>query len=228
MTVAYERYGAGPVRSPTDTAERRRRVRAFWLRCDYATGTPAQAYLARRGLPWLTAHDQVRFRPDCPHPGGNTLPALVVLVHDGQGSICAVHRTFLDPAGAKAGVAPSKASFGPIAGGAIRLNPPSPELLVGEGLESAASAGLLLGLPAWSAIAAGNLAHSLVLPPMVRAVVVAADHDTSGTGQRAADHAARRWRREGRVVRIATPDVPGMDFNDVLQARLAAAGVNHG
>lgn len=218
MTVAYERHGAGPVRSPADTAERRRRVRAFWLRCDYATGTPAQAYLARRGLPWLTGHDHIRYRPDAPHPGGGTLPALVALVHDGAGNICAAHRTFLDLSGAKAAADPAKASLGPIAGGAIRLHPLAPELLVGEGLETTASAGLMLGLPAWAAIACGNLALSMVLPPMVRAVVIAADND--GPGQRAAALAARRWMAEGRTVRIATPDGPGQDFNNVLQARL--------
>ncbi len=221
MIPAYGHRGAGRVRSGTETAERRRSVRAFWLQCDYARGTPAAAYLTKRGLPWLMAHENIRYRFDCPHPNGNILPAMVVLVHDGEGAISAVHRTFLDVSGAKAGVEPSKASFGPIAGGAIRLHAPGPELVVGEGLESTASAGLLLGLPAWSAVAAGNLAHSLVLPRMVRTVVVAADHDASGTGQRAASHAARRWRLEGRVVRIATPDAVGQDFNDVLQARLA-------
>lgn len=224
MTIAYEHRGAGPVRSPADTAERRRRVRAFWHRCDYATGTPAAAYLARRGLPWLTGHDHIRYRPDAPHPGGGTLPALVALVHDGAGNICAAHRTFLDLSGAKAAADPPKASLGPIAGGAIRLHPPAPELLVGEGLETAASAGLLLGLPAWAAIACGNLGASLVLPPVVRAVVIAADNDAPG--QRAAALAAQRWMAEGRAVRIATPDGPGQDFNDVLQARLAVGAAH--
>jgi putative DNA primase/helicase len=224
MTPAYEHRGAGPVRSPADTVERRRRVRAFWHRCDYATGTPAASYLARRGLPWLTGHDHIRYRLDTPHPGGGTLPALVALVHDGTGNICAAHRTFLDLSGAKAAADPPKASLGPIAGGAIRLHPPAPELLVGEGLETAASAGLLLGLPAWAAIACGNLGASLVLPPMVRAVVIAADNDAPG--QRAAALAAQRWMAEGRAVRIATPDGPGQDFNDVLQARLAAGAAH--
>lgn len=224
MTATYERYGAGPVRTAADTAERRRRVRAFWYRCDYAAGTPAAAYLVRRGLPWLTGHDHLRYRPDTPHPGGGTLPALVALVHDAEGSICAAHRTFLDLSGAKAVADPAKASLGPIAGGAIRLHPPAPELLVAEGLETAASAGLLLGLPAWAAIACGNLGVSLMLPSLVRAVVIAADND--GPGQRAAALAARRWMAEGRAVRIATPDKPGQDFNDVLQARLTE-GATH-
>jgi putative DNA primase/helicase len=221
LTLSYERRGAGRVLTADETAERRKRVRAFWHRCDYATGTPAAAYLARRGLSWLTGHENIRYRPDAPHPAGGTLPAMVALVYDGVGNIAAVHRTFLDLAGMKAAVDPPKASIGPIAGGAIRLHPAGPELLVAEGLETAASAGLLLGLPAWAAIACGNLGASMVLPPTVRAVVVAADSD--GPGRRAAHRAARRWQAEGRAVRIATPDQPGQDFNDVLLARLHGA-----
>ena len=222
MTPTYGNRGAGQVRTAEDTADRRRRVRAFWHRCDYASGTPAAAYLARRGLPWLAMNAVIRYRPDAPHPGGGTLPAMVALVHDAVGNICACHRTYLDLSGAKAAADPGKASLGPIAGGAIRLHPPAPELVIGEGLETAASAGLLLGLPAWSAIAAGNLAVSLVLPPMVRAVVIAADADPPG--QRAADQAARRWQAEGRSVRICTPDQADQDFNDVLAVRLAMGG----
>lgn len=223
MTLSYERRGAGPVRTAEETGERRKRVRAFWSRCDYAMGTPAALYLARRGLPWLMGHENIRYRPDAPHPGGGTLPAMVALVHDGVGNICAAHRTFLDLSGAKAVADPPKASIGPIAGGAIRLHPAAPELLVAEGMETAASAGMLLGLPAWAAIACGNLGTSMVLPLGVRSVVIAADSD--GPGRRAATRAARRWLAEGRAVRIATPDTPGQDFNDVLLARLNAGAV---
>lgn len=106
----------------------------------------------------------------------------------------------------------------------MRLDPVAPELVIGEGIETAASAGLLLGLPAWAAINAGNLARGLLLPPEVRAVVIAADPDP--VGRDAAAAASTRWQSEGRRVRIATPDQPGRDFNDVLQdrARRAAEG----
>ena len=46
-------------------------------------------------------------------------------------------------------------------------------------------------------------------------------------GARAADAAARRWLAEGRRVRVATPDLPGQDFNDLLLARMAK-GDSHG
>jgi hypothetical protein len=78
---------------------------------------------------------------------------------------------------------------------------------------------LLLGLPAWAAISAGNLGGGLLLPPEVRCVVIAADPDDPG--RQAARDAWPRWTAEGREVRVALPDGSG-DFNDLLQARGAS------
>jgi hypothetical protein len=73
-----------------------------------------------------------------------------------------------------------------------------------------------MGLPAWAAISAGNLAKGLLLPPEAVSVVIAADPDKAGAD--AARSAWERWTGEGRTVRIATPDGPG-DFNDLLLER---------
>lgn len=217
---AYERIGAGRVRTAEETAESRKRVRGFWHHCDYAGGTPAAKYLARRGLPWLARHPDFRFRAETPHPTGIKLPAMVVLIHDAAGDIAAVHRTYLNLDGSKADVEPVKATLGSFSGGAIRLNPAGDEMVIAEGIETAASVGFILGLPTWAAIACGNLRASLILPKRTRLVTIAADHD--GPGRRAAAGAARRWKAEGRTVRIVQPDAPGADFNDVLKARGSA------
>jgi putative DNA primase/helicase len=50
---------------------------------------------------------------------------------------------------------------------------------------------------------------ALILPAEVRDVLIAADHDASGAGERAARIAAARWLAEGRRVRIAIPPEPG-------------------
>ena len=226
MTAAYERRGAGRVLTASETADSRKRIRGFWHHCEPAPGTPAARYLARRGLPWLAQHPDIRFRPDTPHPTGARLPAMVTLIWDGQGDICALHRTYLAHDGRKAAMEPVKATWGAFSGGAIRLHPPGPELLVAEGVETAASAAVLLGCPAWAAIACGNLRASMVLPPIVRRITIAADPDPPG--QRAAAGAAARWREEGRIVRIAMPDTPGQDFADILQARIADGELHHG
>ena len=129
----------------------------------------------------------------------------------------AVHRTFLARDGRKANVEPAKASLGPVWGGAIRLQTIDPDkpLSIGEGIETAASAGRLLELPAWAALSAGNMAKALVLPPEVRRVIIATDPDDAG--RKAARDAWTRWTAEGRKVRIALPDGTG-DFNDLLLA----------
>jgi len=115
-------------------------------------------------------------------------------------------------------------------GGAARLGEVGADgaVAIGEGVESSLSAGRLIGLPAWAAISASNLASGLVLPPEVRAVVIATDHDPLDKkgrrpGQSAARVAAARWQAEGRRVRIALPDREGIDFNDVLVERMEGA-----
>jgi putative DNA primase/helicase len=190
----------------------------LWRGSESATGTPADRYLTARGLPGLAAAHALRFRSDTPHPEGGKLPALIALVCDVAGAPLGIHRTFLARDGSKSRTEPAKASLGPVRSGAIRLDALSADapLVVGEGIETSASAGRLMGLPAWSAVSAGNLAKALMLPPEVARVIVAADPDNAG--RMAARDAWSRWRAEGRNVQIATPDGTG-DFNDLLRRR---------
>ena len=191
---------------------------------------PAARYLARRGLVAFVGCPALRYRGDCHHQAGGRHPALVAEVLDVAGRPIAVHRCYLTREEAKAVLEPCKVSLGPTWGGAVRLTPdsaPPPAVLIGEGIESAASAGLLLGLPAWAALSAGNLGGGLVLPAAVRSVIIGADADK--VGQREAQAAARCWRAEGRTVRVALPDTSGQDFNDILQNRAGrAAEAAHG
>ena len=188
----------------------------LWGGSEPAAGTLADRYLISRGLPGLAASLVLRFREDTPHPEGGRLPALVALVQNVAGQPVAVHRTFLARDGTKARVEPNKASLGPIWGAAIRLHRLSIDapLVIGEGIESAASAGCLMDCPAWAALSAGNMAKGLALPSEALRVVVAADADQAG--EHAACAAARRWSVEGRTVQIARP-TGGGDFNDIIR-----------
>lgn len=189
----------------------------LWASGEALPGTPAEHYLRRRGIEHLAGESSLRFRGDTPHPSAAHLQAMLAAIVDVGGAMVAVHRTFLTLDGRKARAEPVKASLGPVAGGAIRIGLCASEIVVGEGIESSAAAGRLLALPAWSAISCGNLARHLVLPPEVARVVIAADHDPPGI--EAAEAAARRWRAEGRHVRIALPNREGDDFADVLARR---------
>jgi len=201
---------------PAATLNRTARALALWHGSEPAPGTPADRYLTDRGLPGLAASSALRFRADCPHPDGGRLPALIALIQAPDGAPVAIHRTFLRRDGTgKADIEPPKASLGPIRGGAIRLAEAGPDLVIGEGIESSASASRLLGLPAWAAVSAGNLARSLILPPEVRSVVIAVDADPPG--ERAAREAAWRWQGDGRRVQLARPKIAGHDCNDALR-----------
>ena len=216
-----------------DQAEARSKARAralaMWQGSAPVPGTLAAGYLESRCIGFLAGSEALRFRADCWHPEGGRLPALIALVTDAAGAPMAIHRTYLDRAtGGKARIEPAKATLGSPWGGAVRLAPVArvapcdDALAVGEGVETAAAAGKLLGLPAWSALNAGNLARAMALPASVRAVTIAVDRDPAG--ERAALHAAARWRAEGRLVRCLLPDQDGQDAADVLRAREAHHG----
>lgn len=229
LTSALNRITAGAWSPPAQQSERtlvedrgrkKEAARKLWNGSLPASGTLADAYLVQRRLPGLAASPALRYRDDCHHPQGSKLPALVSLVVDVTGAAIATHRTYLDRATCwKANIEPAKASLGPIWTGSIRLQllRPGQPLVIAEGIESAASAGLLMAAPAWAAISSGNLEHGLSLPPEATDLVIAADPDEPG--ERAAQAAARRWRKEGRHVRIARTGRPGVDFNNILAER---------
>lgn len=193
---------------------------AIWQASHAAGGTPVANYLHSRGLD-LPASPALRFHASLKHPSGGVWPALVALVTQGStGSPVAVHRTFLArDGGGKAPVDPAKMMLGPCRGGVVRLGEPGDVLMIGEGIETCLAAMQASGKPAWAALSTSGL-RSLDLPNAVGDVIVLADGDEPG--EAAAQDCARRWRREGRRVRIARPP-KGMDFNDLLAIRNPAS-----
>jgi putative DNA primase/helicase len=188
-----------------------------------ALDDPAGRYLTRRGLAAAISSPALRYRSDCQHwnPRGR-YPALICRVDDVKGTFIGLQRIFLKRDGRKSNVEPAKACKGPIWGGAIRIGGNAPEIVIAEGPETAIAAGVIMNLPAWSAISAGNLSKGVILPQEIVSIVIAADNDPSGV--QAAESAATRWQREGRKVRIIKPNLAGQDFNDVLMTQTANGG----
>jgi putative DNA primase/helicase len=165
----------------------------------------------------------LRFQEQAPHRLGARLPAMLAPVVNVTGEQIGVHLTYLRRGGAGKATLPKeyqRECRGVIHGGAIRLMPfdPKVELVISEGLETGLAAAQIFALPCWSAVYAGGL-RSLALPPDVRRIIIAADNDVSGAGQRNALAAYDRWIAEGRSVRIKCPPDAGDDFNDVLIKR---------
>ena len=165
----------------------------------------------------------LRFSEHAPHRLSARFPAMLAPVVDVSGEQTGVHMTFLRHNGSGKADLPKefqRESRGVLRGGAIRLaaHDPDAALIIGEGIESTLSAMQIFGLAGWSAVFAGGL-KTMELPPNVRSIVIAADNDAGGAGQRNALDAYDRWTAEGRSVWIKTPPDIGDDFNDVLTKR---------
>jgi hypothetical protein len=197
----------------SDATKRTEAALAIWSGSQSAEGTPVETYLRSRGLT-VPSPPSIRFHARLKHPSGAIWPAMVALVtRGGDGKPIGIHRTFLASDGnGKASVKPEKMMLGPCRGGAVRLGQPESVLMVGEGIETCLAAMQATGQAAWAALSTSAL-RGLDLPPEIRDVIVLADGDDPG--EAAAQQCARRWKREGRRVRIARPP-RGMDFNDLL------------
>jgi putative DNA primase/helicase len=215
-------------RREAHAADRGRRIALaldIWNSSHPARGSIVETYLRSRGItmplpPTLRLNGM--HGPYGGHPSGERRPQMVGLVEHVEHGPVGTHVTLLAIDGSsKASLDPVRMSYGPIGGGSVRLAPAAESLLVGEGIETCMSAMQAMTMPAWAALSTSGL-KSLMLPPVVRTVIILADNDVNGAGERAARAAAERWLAEGRCVRLAMPPEPGSDFNDVLVGRSCA------
>lgn len=193
-------------------------IRYILSGCQPAAGTHVQTYLEARSLS-LPANDDLLFHPDLAHWQTQMgYPAMVALARDVQGSVVGLHRIWLAMDGkSKADVPKAKMMLGPVAGGAVRLDQATGELVaVSEGIETGLAVSQSVPhLPVWASLSTSGM-EKLRLPPNIRRVILLADHDKSGAGQRSAEAAADRFVSEGRRVWIVKPPQAGEDFNDLL------------
>lgn len=213
--------GAGAVAA--DRPEKRAfnsNARRLWHSATAIPGTPAQVYLAQRGI--LRASDQLRYlqrAPLGPRGAVQFLPAMLAAVTTDVGVI-AVHRTFLDSgSGRLAGFERPKRALGSLGCGAVRLAPPAAGRLgLAEGIESALSAMQLFGVPCWATL--GNERFGLVaIPESVRELHLFIDNDAGG--ELAERRALKAYSAPGRVIQPRASASAGFDWNDELKARLA-------
>jgi hypothetical protein len=195
--------------------EKRQAALKIWNETVPARDSLVERYLASRAIT-IPPPDALRFHPDLYHrPSRSRWPAMVAARTDAAGGIVAIHRTYLRHDGCgKAPVELQRMELGSKAGTAIRLAPVADELMIGEGIETTLSVMQETDRPGWAAGSANDL-RCVTLPPSVRSVIILADEDA--VGRKAANDAARRFKIDGRKVRIAYPG-PYKDFNDMLMA----------
>ena len=232
------RPSAAPVRRQHDEAAEAalRRVWSETLDPQDPKALPLQRYLLRRGIDAAPDPSVVRFHPGLGYYQDRrrigTFPALVARVSDAQGQPVSLHRIYLTPDGRKAPVASPKkmmVPLGPVVGGAIRLYPAGPTLGMAEGIETALVIRQRIGMPVWSGVAT-TLMERFEPPAGVTLVVVWADLDVSGAGERAAEKLLERLVAKGVRVAVHVPKGPiptgmkGVDWADLWHLKdLAAA-----
>ena len=230
-------------RGEAEAEERRLAANRIWLGCAPGLAdTPVDHYLRARGIvlgELARSPGAIRF-----HPGlwnkdsGRAWPAMVAAISGAAGGkLTAIHRTWLakDPASGRWGKAPlqnPKMTLGGYGGGVIRIQrgasdkplaraPDGEAVVLAEGIETALSVALACPeLRVLAGVSLGNIGR-IDLPPAIRDVVIAADHDTAEPARRALRAAIARFVTQGRMVRIAMPPTPGADWNDVLRDEAA-------
>ena len=188
-----------------------------------------KTYLQSRGLDFTNVNE-LRFLPRAKtRCDGKVVefPAMVGAVRDIEGNLVSLHRTFLSMDGKKAPIdVPKKimtvSEFDSISGCAIRFGTPKTVLALAEGIETALSVVKATGFACWSCISAGGL-KSVQIPESVKTVLIFADKDASGTGEKAAMALKDRLVQKGITVHIVEPPMPlvegekSVDFNDIWQ-----------
>jgi putative DNA primase/helicase len=187
----------------------------LWSQSLPITGTPAETYLKARDCRLPPEDGDVRYLP----ARGKHPHALLACITDTvTAESISLHFTRLAPDGrGKAGSQHDKLLLGRHrkTGGVIRLWPDESVtngLAVSEGIESGLCAAHAF-TPVWAAIDASNLASFPVLAG-IEGLLIVADNDVSGSGQRAARECARRWHSGGCDVRIALSLTAGNDAAD--------------
>lgn len=179
-------------------------------------GSPAEAYLAGRGL---TPGEDLRFSTLAPRryddEGG--VPGMVAAIRNVHGELTGAQVTHLDPQGRKI----KRLTFGKIAGGAVRLAQIAQDGVLGvaEGVETALAFQALYGVPTWAALSATGI-EQFDIPPGVSRLVIAADKDDNSRGLEAAQRLAHRARQ---VCAVAISMPPPGDWADELLRRGRAA-----
>ena len=218
------------IRSPSDdsAASKLRYLRRLWNRsAPVESGDPVDTYLRKtRRLELLTMTSEIRYceqleyreeeKPDAWVTTG-VFPAMIARIASPTGDFAGLHRTYLTTDGKKAPVKEPRKMVvthrGATKGAAIKLFSPGTVLGVAEGIETALACHVATGLPVWSTISAGGLA-SLVVPDTAQEVIIFADNDESGTGEKAARTLARRMLAENRIVKILQPADVDTDWAD--------------
>jgi hypothetical protein len=198
-----------------------KRALTIWNEAAEPRGTLAETYLnvhRKLELDDDLAGGVLRFHPACPWRNENTgktdrVPALIAAFRSiDDGTITAIHRIALNSDGTKI----DRRMLGIVHRAAVMLDPIGRELSIGEGIETCMAARQLGVRPTWALGSTGAIADFPTLEGVERLIILG---ETGQASAEAIRFCGRRWKKAGRRVRIARPEV-GNDLNDELMARV--------
>ena len=198
-----------------DAARRIARAQRIWNAAQDARGSPVAHYLADRGISPSLCRLRCATRPRCGARTALCGPAMVARIDGPDGALIGV-AAHLDRARCSRSMAAPRsrdARPGRRWRGAARTR--SRDADGRRGRRDLLAAMPATGLPGWAALSTSGLV-ALTLPPIVRTVIILADHDRSGAGERAAYAPRRDCSPKVGACRIALTPKPGTDFADVL------------
>ena len=199
-------------------------IKSIWTSAQPLHGSMAERYLDETRHVDVTKlpediHRSLRFHPNCVFGSGTYLPCLIALMRDPLSDApIGIQRIALEERNGRIEKI-DRRMLGHA--GVVKLWPPGPQLVVGEGLETVLAAATRIPyagaplIPAWAALSSEKLASLPVIPGVERLILLV-DNDSNQEGQQAAACATNGWRAQGRTVVPLVPGTPDTDFNDLV------------
>jgi Toprim domain len=187
-------------------------VNSIWNEATNPAGAAAEQYLRSRKLtlPLELRTAVLRIHPACVWENG-TVPCLIAAFRSiKDDSLTAIHRIRLDQP--ERWPKAERKMLGTVTGSAIKLDPVSDHLVIGEGLETCMAARQLGLRPVWALGSASGIEN---LSPVrgVQKLIILGEND-GGPNRRAAMRCCEAWRQH--QVLLYAPRLGFKDFNDVL------------
>ena len=194
-------------------------AQAEWRKARSIKNTPAEAYLASRGIVGEVPQT-VRFgwpplwRNKKTGAPGRRCPALLLAAQDRSGAVVGVQQVFLTKDGKKADIAKPKLSLGQVRGCAVRLAPPTRHIILLEGPEDGLTMRVRCpAVPVWITLGTGSMPY-VDLPDVVERITLAGDNNAAGRA--AVERAREEYEAQGRKVDVVFPPPEFEDWNDEL------------
>jgi hypothetical protein len=197
----------------------------LWDEAQPGPSTLAEVYLNGRGIRLASWPTALRFHPAAHHPKLKLrFPAMIAKVIGGAEPSFQI--TYLTTDGRKAEIdkEDQRRTLGSNKGGVVLLTDdiqPGATLLVGEGVESVASAMQASGRPGVAVLGVGGLANVEFSPDVAEIVLLGENDDAS---RKAIDKVCPSLIEKGLKVRVAWPPGGFGDINDLIDSNKEGGG----